>query len=119
MASLGEPSRLSSDVGPAAISPRVSGDEPLDILVRPAEPHTRGNPTNTEWRYTTVDSDVDKKNAIFFKPEGTIQKLLTNEWPRAFGKQMRTHAVRHCMAGVEIKTIDAPHPLAGEQVVRY
>jgi hypothetical protein len=48
--------------------------------------------------------------------QGKIERLLANEWPRAYGKQTKAHATRHRMAGVEIRTLQAPHPLAGEQV---
>jgi len=51
----------------------MSGDSvapgPNEAPLLPVVSHSRGNPKDSEWRYTVVDPIMDLKNEHFFKPE--------------------------------------------------
>jgi len=59
--------------------------------------------------YRTVDLEQDASNAIFFSDLG-VSYLSSNVW----SKNQRSRALRAKMAGVAIRSLSKPHPLAGE-----
>lgn len=55
-------------------------------------------------------------NASYFNGEQHNTKHITsNTWPRSsYGRKLRKRAARPWMNGVEIRVLQAPHPLAGQ-----
>ena len=86
-------------------------DEPaLDAT----DPDAKEN--DPSWRYTVADDAQDERNARFFHPHATCRFLGSNAWPKyGAGAALRRKAARAMMAGVAIRTLDPPHPLAGQQ----
>jgi hypothetical protein len=75
-----------------------------------------GTKTNTDKLSKQEQEDLWQSNAAYFDTnESTAKHSTSNRWPRSsLGRKLRKQAARPYLSGVEIRLLDAPHPLAGE-----
>lgn len=60
--------------------------------------------------------DLCEANALYFDGEHhQIKHITSNTWPRSsFGRKLKKRTARPYLHGVEIRQVQAPHPLAGQ-----